>query len=147
MTAPAWTSEQTRLALQMHAERHSTPEIAAAVGRSAYAVQSKLRQLDCYASNKTGREDRGVRYDHAPLPLSPGERFEDDPRACRREAPWRGEPAATRSPVGCATALFMDAIGDSGETERAKLARQNKLINKRRYYREAQQAKRVEAAE
>ena len=99
-TRRAWTAaedEDLRLLCQQGLSQRA---IAAVLGRRASSVGCRMRVLRIEPRERRRRQE-------STKPQWPDWlRFEDDPRACRREALWRGEPVAARSPHGCATALL-----------------------------------------
>ena len=104
MRGDPWSEREIALLLELRVDRSlSYAAIGAEVGRSEYAVQAMVRKLDC--PRRFQSENSAVNYENALLPFDEREFFEDDPRACRREAPWRGDPVAARSPHGSAAAM------------------------------------------
>ncbi len=99
-TRRAWTAAEDEDLHRLCGQGLSQRAIAAVLGRRASSVGCRMRVL--------GIEPRERRQRREPSePQWPDWlRFEDDPRACRREAPWRGDPVAARSAQGCATALL-----------------------------------------
>ena len=96
----SWTAEEDEELRRLCRQDLSQRAIAAVLGRRASSVGCRMRVLRIEPRPRPRRRE-------APKPQWPDWlRFEDDPRACRREAVWRGEPVAARSPQGCATALL-----------------------------------------
>ena len=96
----AWTDAEDEDLRRLCREGLSQRAIAAVLGRRASSVGCRMRVLRIEPRERPRRRE-------ATQPQWPDWlRFEDDPRACRREALWQGELVAARSPQGCATALL-----------------------------------------
>ena len=99
-TRRAWAAAEDEDLYRLCRQGLSQRAIAAVLGRRASSVGCRMRVLGIEPRARHRRQE-------ATKPQWPDWlRFEDDPRACRREAPWRGDPVADRSPQGCATALL-----------------------------------------
>ena len=97
----AWTPEEDATLRRLYESGASLNEIGALLNRASSSVETRARSLKLQ------------RHSGAPrtvAPTWPDMLFEDDPRACRREPLWRGEPVAKRSLMGCAAAMAADAI-------------------------------------
>ena len=97
-----WTDEDDNK-LRIYCDLNlSQRRIGQLLDRRASSVGCRMRILRIPSNRR-----RAALPDLPTTPEWPADmHFEDDPRACRREAPWRGEPVAARSAQGCATALL-----------------------------------------
>ena len=95
----AWQPEEDEELRRLCQRGLSQRVIAGMLGRRASSVACRMRLLRIEPTRTQSRRPAKPTW---PDWL----RFEDDPRACRREPLWRGEPVPERSPHGCATALL-----------------------------------------
>lgn len=95
-----WTENEDLELRKLCAQRLSQRRIGHLMGRRASSVGCRMRVLGIPA-NERKRQLEPQRLPEWPNWI----RYEDDPRACRREDPWTDLPVAARSPHGCATAL------------------------------------------
>lgn len=105
--ADSWSPEAIAIVRRMAEGRHTSYEIAQVTGRTRRAV----RQI-CYRTGirllASSFSPKIVDNTHWPRPVDswPAHiRFEDDPRACRPEPPFKSTPIVNFSAMGCTAAM------------------------------------------
>ena len=98
-----WSAEEDRLLRALCLEGRPQREIGRRLGRAVSSVGCRIRVLGCPVRPAEPKRRRAVG------PSWPADlRYEDDPRAPRREPTWRGSVAGQTSPTGCAAAMVAD---------------------------------------
>jgi hypothetical protein len=93
----SWSAEEDQRLRDLCLEGRSQRDIARQLGRAVSSVGCRIGVLGCPVRRPEPRTPVRRR------PAWPDDLwYEDDPRAARREPPWRGPVAARSSTVGCA---------------------------------------------
>lgn len=98
-----WNAAEDERLRALCGEGRSQREIGRLLGRAVSSVGCRIRVL-AIPLHRPEPRPRPCRRPQWPADL----RYEDDPRAPRREPPWRGPAPDDRSITGCAAAMIAD---------------------------------------
>ena len=104
-TRRPWTADEDAALRALCLEGRSQREIGRRLGRAVSSVGCRIRVLGCPVRPPERRPQ-----DRPGPPTWPADlHYRDDPRAPEWEPPWRAPLVASRSPIGSAAALVVEA--------------------------------------